>query len=143
MPRRHDQTPISAADLYCDIAEEAPASWRQYIPGLLVAGLASMAAAYLSDHYGAPVTLMALLIGLAMSIFSADKPLLPGLRFASRTLLRVGIVHVSARVTLSQIAHLVEHQLDVQPKITIRPGARVRVLVSRDLVSEPWPDQPR
>lgn len=33
---------------------------------------------------------------------------------------------------------LVGHQLDVQPTITIRPGARVRVLVSRDLVLEPW-----
>ena len=33
---------------------------------------------------------------------------------------------------------LVEHQLDVQPTITIRPGARVRVLVSRDLVMGPW-----
>ena len=33
---------------------------------------------------------------------------------------------------------LVEHQLDVQPTITIRPGARVRVLVSRDLVLAPW-----
>ena len=33
---------------------------------------------------------------------------------------------------------LVEHQLDVQPTITIRSGARVRVLVSRDLVLEPW-----
>ncbi len=34
---------------------------------------------------------------------------------------------------------LVGHQLDVQPTINIRPGARVRVLVSRDLVLEPWP----
>lgn len=34
---------------------------------------------------------------------------------------------------------LVGHQLDVQPTITIRPGARVRVLVSRDLVLAPWP----
>lgn len=33
---------------------------------------------------------------------------------------------------------LVEHQLDVQPTIAIRPGARVRVLVNRDLVLEPW-----
>ena len=33
---------------------------------------------------------------------------------------------------------LVGRQLDVQPTITIRPGARVRVLVSRDLVLEPW-----
>lgn len=32
---------------------------------------------------------------------------------------------------------LVEHQL--QPTITVRPGARARVLVSRDLVLESWP----
>jgi type IV secretion system protein VirB10 len=34
---------------------------------------------------------------------------------------------------------IVEKQLAVQPTITVRPGARVRVLVSRDLVLEPWP----
>jgi type IV secretion system protein VirB10 len=34
---------------------------------------------------------------------------------------------------------IVEKQLGVQPTITVRPGARVRVLVSRDLVMEPWP----
>lgn len=33
---------------------------------------------------------------------------------------------------------IVERQLDVQPTITIRPGARVRVLVGRDLVLAPW-----
>lgn len=33
---------------------------------------------------------------------------------------------------------IVGRQLDVQPTITIRPGARVRVLVSRDLVLTPW-----
>lgn len=36
---------------------------------------------------------------------------------------------------------LVEHSLDVQPTITIRPGARVRVLVSRDLVLSRWPER--
>lgn len=35
---------------------------------------------------------------------------------------------------------IVEKQLGVQPTITVRPGARVRVLVSRDLVLEPWPN---
>ncbi|MBA3880491.1 TrbI/VirB10 family protein [Sphingomonas sp.] len=34
---------------------------------------------------------------------------------------------------------LVERQLDIQPTITVRPGARVRVLVSRDLALAPWP----
>ncbi|PZP07083.1 MAG: conjugal transfer protein TraI, partial [Sphingomonas hengshuiensis] len=33
---------------------------------------------------------------------------------------------------------LVERQLDIQPTITVRPGARVRVLVSRDLALAPW-----
>jgi type IV secretion system protein VirB10 len=33
---------------------------------------------------------------------------------------------------------IVGRQLDVQPTITIRPGARVRVLVSRELVLAPW-----
>ena len=32
---------------------------------------------------------------------------------------------------------IVSRQLDVQPTITVRPGARVRVLVSRDLVLPP------
>lgn len=36
---------------------------------------------------------------------------------------------------------LVDRQLDVQPTITIRPGARVRVLVGRDLVLAPWPER--
>ena len=33
---------------------------------------------------------------------------------------------------------LVERQLDIQPTITVRPGARVHVLVSRDLALAPW-----
>ena len=33
---------------------------------------------------------------------------------------------------------IVERQLQIQPTITIRPGARIRVLVSRDLMLEPY-----
>jgi type IV secretion system protein VirB10 len=33
---------------------------------------------------------------------------------------------------------IVSRQLDVQPTITVRPGARVRVLVSRDIVLPAW-----
>ena len=35
---------------------------------------------------------------------------------------------------------IVERNLNVQPTITIRPGAKVRVLVSRDLLLAPWPE---
>jgi type IV secretory pathway VirB10-like protein len=33
---------------------------------------------------------------------------------------------------------IVSRQLDVQPTITVRPGARVRVLISQDLLLAPW-----
>src|ERR1700754_3726523 len=102
----YSDTLPAAADLYGDIEPPPRVSARDYLPGLLVALLASLAAAYLAEHYGAPLTLMALLVGLALNFLSGDKRLLPGLAFASRTLLRIGIVLVGARVTLAQVVGL-------------------------------------
>jgi uncharacterized integral membrane protein (TIGR00698 family) len=97
---------IVAADLFNDIEPEVPATWRDRVPGLVVAGLATMAAGFVSDHYGAPLTLMALLIGLSLNFLGADRRMAPGLGTASRTLLRWGIVLVGARITLGQIIGL-------------------------------------
>ena len=93
-----------AADLYGDI-EPSPvvASWRAYLPGLIIVLLGTLAAGFISDHYGAPLTLMSLLIGLALNFLSADARLTPGLAFASRSLLRWGIVLVGVRITFGQI----------------------------------------
>lgn len=96
----------AAADLYGDLESTPVVRWRDYGPGLIVAILATLAAAWISDRYGAPLTLMALLVGLALNFLSADLRLAAGLAFASRTLLRWGIVLVGARVTLGQIVDL-------------------------------------
>ncbi len=95
-----------AADLYNDLEPDPQSSWRDLVPGLIVAVLATMAAAFVADHYAAPLTLMALLIGLALNFLGADPRMAPGLNFASKTLLRVGIVLVGARITLGQIVGL-------------------------------------
>ncbi|WP_439545338.1 YeiH family protein [Sandarakinorhabdus sp.] len=95
-----------AADLFGDIERTASTGWRDYVPGLLVALLATLAAASLADRYGAPLTLLALLVGLAMNFLSADARLTPGLALASRELLRWAIVLVGVRITLSQIVAL-------------------------------------
>ncbi len=98
-----------AADLYGDVLDTAPTERqgiRAYLPGLLLTGIASLAAAYLSEHYGAPIMLMGLLIGLAFNFANADARLHPGLGFASKTLLRWGIVLVGLQVTFGQIASL-------------------------------------
>lgn len=97
---------FSYADLYNDVAPDPLHTARDYWPGLAVAAAATLAAGYLSDHYHAPLTLMALLVGLALNFLNTDKKLLPGLGFASRTLLRIGIVLVGARVTFGQMVEL-------------------------------------
>jgi uncharacterized integral membrane protein (TIGR00698 family) len=99
---------MQAADLYQDLAVELdrrPGA-RDYGPGLAVAAAATLAAGYLADHYRAPLTLMALLTGLALNFLGTDKRLSAGLAVASHTLLRVGIVLVGARVTVGQIIGL-------------------------------------
>jgi len=95
-----------AADLFNDLEPEPAKRWTEVMPGLIVAALATMAAGFVADHYGAPLTLMALLIGLALNFLGADARMASGLGFASRTLLRWGIVLVGARVTIGQIVGL-------------------------------------
>ena len=103
------RTEPMVADLYGDLyyADPAPArGWRTYVPGLTIVALGTLAAGFLSDHYGAPPTLMALLIGLSLNFLSADARLIPGLSFAARSLLRWGIVLVGVRVTGAQVVAL-------------------------------------
>ena len=97
------------ADLYGDLLDTAaPAQhgWRDYWPGLAMTIIAALAAAWLSDHYGAPRMLMGLLIGLAFNFANADARLHSGLGFASKTLLRWGIVVTGLQVTVWQIIDL-------------------------------------
>ena len=93
-------------DLYGDIEASPKSDWRGYFPGLAIVAMGTLAAGFLSDHYGVPLTLMALLIGLALNFLSADVRLTPGLAFASRSLLRWGIVLVGVRITAMQIVQL-------------------------------------
>ncbi|MGF1552321.1 MAG: YeiH family protein [Paracoccaceae bacterium] len=86
----------------------AMARWRRAAhargPGLALALVVAAAAGFLNDHYGAPVMLFALLIGMAFNFLADDPRCGPGLGFASRTLLRLGIVLLGARVTAGEIA---------------------------------------
>ena len=74
--------------------------------GLLVCGVAAAAAAWLSEHYGFPIILLGLLVGLSLNFFSRDPLTHPGLDLASSTFLRFGIVALGFQVTLGQIAAL-------------------------------------
>jgi uncharacterized integral membrane protein (TIGR00698 family) len=81
-------------------------SGRTLAPGLLASGVLAAAAAFLAQHYGAPVMLMALLLGMAMNFLSTEGACGPGIDFAARTVLRIGVALLGLRITLAQIAAL-------------------------------------
>ncbi len=75
-------------------------------PGLAACGVASAAAAWLSDHYHFPIILLGLLVGLSLNFIAQDPRTHRGLDFAARTCLRLGIVALGLQVTFTQIGAL-------------------------------------
>ena len=63
-------------------------------------------AAWLAEHYGFPIILLGLLIGLALNFVAREPATHPGLDFASRTCLRWGIVALGFQITLVQVWEL-------------------------------------
>ena len=79
---------------------------RAGFPGVLACGVVAAAAAFLSEHYGAPVMLFALLLGIAMNFLSGEGACRPGIEFSARTLLRTGVALLGLRITVDQISGL-------------------------------------
>jgi uncharacterized integral membrane protein (TIGR00698 family) len=86
------------------------ASWpdraRSLFPGVLACGVVAAASTFLSEHYGAPVMLFALLLGMAMSFLSDAGPCAPGIGFTGRELLRLGVALLGLRITTDQVTAL-------------------------------------
>lgn len=68
-------------------------------PGVAVCATVALAAQFLSDHYGAPAMLMALLIGIAFHFMAEEGRAVPGIAFTSRTVLRLGVALLGVRMS--------------------------------------------
>jgi uncharacterized integral membrane protein (TIGR00698 family) len=111
-----DVPPDHAGDLYGELFladQDAPGvrrsrieEWKLLWPGFAVCAIASIAAAWLSEHYAAPIILMGLLIGLALNFVTSEPRVHPGLDFVSKGCLRWGIVVLGTQVTIAQIGGL-------------------------------------
>jgi uncharacterized integral membrane protein (TIGR00698 family) len=79
---------------------------RAALPGLLVSLVIAAAASFLSEHYGAPVMLFALLLGMAMHFLSGDSRCAPGIEMASKLVLRIGVALLGIRITAADVQSL-------------------------------------
>jgi uncharacterized membrane protein YadS len=75
-------------------------------PGLLVSVIVAVAAQFLSDHYGAPAMLMALLLGLAFHFLTEEGQCVPGIEFSAKFVLRFGVALLGARISVELLLGL-------------------------------------
>ncbi|MRV70235.1 putative sulfate exporter family transporter [Duganella sp. FT92W] len=88
------------------LATRGAARVRELAPGMLTSAMVAGAAAFLSEHYGAPVMLFALLLGMALNFLSDDGKCKPGIEFTARSVLRLGVALLGLRLTVAQMAAL-------------------------------------
>ncbi|MEM9581672.1 MAG: putative sulfate exporter family transporter [Pseudomonadota bacterium] len=79
---------------------------RDLFPGVLISGLIALAAQFISEHYGAPAMLMALLFGIALNFLSEEGRCKSGIAFSARTVLRFGVALLGVRISFEMAANL-------------------------------------
>lgn len=84
-----------------------PGPWLAEVKGgLLLSVTIAFAASFLSEHYGAPAMLFALLLGMAFNFMAVDPRAAPGIALSSQTVLRLGVGLLGLRLTFGDIADL-------------------------------------
>ena len=77
--------------------------WQLYFGGVMLVVVIAAAATFLSEHYGAPVMLFALLIGMAFHFLAQDDSCKPGVEFSANTLLRFGVGLLGLRLSIGDV----------------------------------------
>lgn len=95
---------ISAARLQVASYREQLKAW---LPGVALAGLVAMSAQFVAEHSQAPAMLMALVFGMAISFVShSNSDVQAGIEFSAKSILKIGIVLLGARISLDVVLTL-------------------------------------
>lgn len=91
-------------------------SFKTKLPGISISIITGLAALFLSEHYGAPAMLFALLLGIAMSFLYQEparadgnyqvSPCKEGIEFTSSFVLRVGVALLGLRLAFTDLLGL-------------------------------------
>lgn len=80
--------------------------WSRLFPGIVISGVVAVAAMFLAEHYGAPVMLFALLLGMALNFLSQETRSAAGIDFMAKQILRLGVALLGLRITANQVLAL-------------------------------------
>lgn len=76
------------------------------LPGFMLAAIIALSASFVSDHYGGPKFLYALLIGIAFHFLSDNERCKAGIEFSAKKLVRFGVTLLGARIVLADVSAL-------------------------------------
>ena len=77
---------------------------KQNLPGLMVCLIIAMSTSFLSENYGGPQLLYALLLGLSLHFLYLNEAVKPGIDFCAKTILRLGVAFLGIRITFADIS---------------------------------------
>ena len=84
---------------------------KPLLPGLAISAVVAVAAMFLAEHYGAPVMLFALLLGMALNFLTQEEGgqknrSAAGIDFTAKAVLRLGVALLGLRITADQVMAL-------------------------------------
>jgi uncharacterized integral membrane protein (TIGR00698 family) len=89
-----------------DLPKIARDRFQTLLPGMVLCATIAMAATFLGTNYGAPVMLFALLLGMAFNFVDETGKFMEGVQFSSKTILRIGVAFLGARITINEVLNL-------------------------------------
>ncbi|MEL7981412.1 putative sulfate exporter family transporter [Vreelandella titanicae] len=98
-------------------------NYRSIGRGLLVCVTIALATTFIADHYGGPTLLYALLFGMSLHFLSEEGLCREGIEFAARTVLRLGVALLGARMTFEQVG-----ELGIGPVLTVIGSVAIVIL---------------
>lgn len=102
---------------------KALASVTAKTPGLLLCALIAAASTLISQSYGGPLFLYALLLGMAFNSILAGSKLTEGVAFTTKTLLRLGVALMGLRLSLDMV-----ETLGAAPFVTVVGGIGLTIV---------------
>ncbi len=81
-------------------------SYCPWLPGLALSAVLALAATFIASMHGGSRMLYALFLGMAFHYLSKEPQTRPGVEVCARTVLRLGVGLLGARITAEQIAGL-------------------------------------
>lgn len=95
---------------------------REVFPGFLVVALVALAAGFVSEHYGGPVMLYALLLGMACNFLAETPKTAAGIFWSSKHVLHLGVALLGARMGVDTFA-----ALGLAPVATVLAGVMATI----------------